>query len=224
VGGQSGNTIRMLGTTGIVGVLVFAATGLLMHVVQPDLNPLERLGSDYVHGRLGWVFVLGFVAIGVGVWALAAGVWRLAVDGGRRSMAAACALGTSGVAFIVTGIVETDPLGPDGLPMRTLAGHVHNVASFVAFAGVIAAAAVLSTQFARTPGWERQGRVTRVFTWTMAMAFVATAIAGPGALLAGLVQRLFVAILLTWLVLLGIWLRRGSSVPGHAGKRKITGG
>lgn len=201
--------IRTSGAAGLVGVAFFAVTGLLMHVVQPELNPVARLGSDYVHGRFGWVFVAGFMVIGAGLVAYAYGVYRLELSGGRRLLAPS-ALGVGGAAFVVTGLFETDPLGPDGQPMRTVVGHVHNAGSFVAFAGVIVAAVALSRQFARSPGWERRGRVTNVFAWTMAAAFGATAIAGPGALLAGLVQRIFVAILLTWLVLLGLWLRRSS--------------
>ncbi|NDL56043.1 DUF998 domain-containing protein [Phytoactinopolyspora mesophila] len=218
-------SIRLLGAAGIAGVAFFAATGLLMHAVQPELNPLERLGSDYVHGRLGWIFVVGFLVIGAGLGAFAVAVHRLGTNGGRRLLASS-ALGVSGAAFVVTGLFETDPLGPDGLPMRTMTGHVHNAGSFVAFAGVIIAAAALSRQLPRVPGWERRGRVTRVFTWVMAVALIGTAIAGPGAFLAGLVQRVFVAILLTWLVLLGVWLWRGpaSSVADATNDTDVMSG
>jgi hypothetical protein len=47
----------------------------------------------------------------------------------------------------------------------------------------IVAAAVLSRRSAAPAGWQRRARTTRVFAWVMTVAFVATAFAGPGAVL-----------------------------------------
>ena len=46
-------------------------TVLLLHFIQPDLNPLSRLVSEYALGKQGWVLTVALMSFAVSALALA---------------------------------------------------------------------------------------------------------------------------------------------------------
>lgn len=92
-----------------MGVAICAAAIVLMHVVQPTLNPVDVAVSYYLNGRLGAALGIGLVALGIGSLGLAAGL-RATLD---RSGANAgwWLLVVWGGGCIVGGIVPPDPYG-----------------------------------------------------------------------------------------------------------------
>src|SRR5262245_40866455 len=54
----------------------FAVAVLALHLLQPDLSPLNYAVSYYVHGAHGWLFTAGLLAWGIGSAALFLGLVR----------------------------------------------------------------------------------------------------------------------------------------------------
>ena len=101
---------RTLGRVGIAGASLCGAAIVLMHLVQPALNPVDVAVSYYMNGRLGQVLGVGLVALGIGSLCLAAGL--RATPGGTRMSAGFWLLLVWGAGCIVGGIFPPDPLRP----------------------------------------------------------------------------------------------------------------
>src|SRR5437899_9464770 len=54
----------------------FAVAVLALHLLQPELSPLNYAVSYYVHGAQGWLFTAGLLAWGLGSAALFLGLAR----------------------------------------------------------------------------------------------------------------------------------------------------
>jgi hypothetical protein len=202
-----------LGFVGIVGVAAFAAAFAAMHVIQSDLNPIQNFGSDYAFGRGGWLMRLGFIAAGIGTLSLALGLRRSVAAVKRRGLGVVL-LGLAGVGFIGSGLFNADPPLADGTTGYTTEGSLHDLTGILLFISVIVAGFVLARVFARDPQWQAAVSTTRIFAWLALAGLVATItsseMSDPGTGITGLVQRIFVATILGWLVSLGWRLRRGS--------------
>jgi hypothetical protein len=42
---------------GATSVIYLAMTLVVMHVIQPDLNPVTHYASEYAHGQLSWLLM-----------------------------------------------------------------------------------------------------------------------------------------------------------------------
>jgi hypothetical membrane protein len=204
-----------LGMVGIVGVAAFAAAFAAMHVIQSDLNPIQNFGSDYAFGRGGWLMRLGFVAAGIGTLLITIGLRRSVAAVKRRGLGVVL-LGLAGIGFIGSGLFNADPPLADGTTGYTTEGSLHDVAGFLLFLTIIAAGSVLARVFARDPQWHAAMSTTRAFAWLAVVGLVATItaseISDPGTGITGLVQRIFVATIVGWLLFLGWRLRRVGDV------------
>ena len=65
---------KLCARAGLAGVCCFTAAVLIMHLVQPELSPLNDAVSYYMNGRFGWMLAFGLIATGAGSLAL---VWAL---------------------------------------------------------------------------------------------------------------------------------------------------
>ena len=50
----------------LVGSGAFVTSVAVMHVVQPELPPVDVAVSYYLNGRWGWLLAAGLVALGIG--------------------------------------------------------------------------------------------------------------------------------------------------------------
>ncbi len=196
---------RMLGRFAAIGVAAFAAGFAAMHFIQADLDPIESFGSQYAYGRAGWLLNLSFFAAGLGVLALAAGLWR-SLAAGERVGASAVLMVLVGVGFIGSGVFVTDPPLEDGDALYTLSSQLHALFGVVLFGSLIVGTFLLAGVFRRDGRWVGFAGTTLAFAWAILVLFVATVVAagiappGTGGI-SGLVQRVFIATLLTWLFL-----------------------
>lgn len=205
-------TRRILGALGIAGILWFALTFLAMHFIQPELDPVRAFGSEYANGRLGWLMSLGFVMAGLGTLALAAGLRRSLSDA-RRIRLATGLLAVAALGFVGSGAFPTDVPLEDGTVGYTFHGKMHAISGLVLFAPLITAAFLLAGIFRREPGWAVEGRRTRAVAWILLLSFPIPLLLMPFHI-GGLLQRIFVSIMLAWLVGLGLWLRSDGRSPG----------
>jgi hypothetical protein len=206
----------MLGTLGIVGVVYLAATFFVMHFIQPELNPIDHQMSEYANGRLGWLVVSGDVVGGLGVLALAIGLSR-SLKPGKRVRTSVILTSLVGLGFIGSGLFKTDIPLEDGTVGYTFSGQMHTLAGIVAFLSLIVASYMLAGVFVRDPRWQPFARTARLFAWGILITFLgylaAPIVGAPGTGgIDGLAQRIFVAVVLTWLVWIGWHMRQPRAV------------
>ena len=60
----------------IIGISLFVASAIWIHLVQPDLSILDDAVSYYMNGPFGWVLGGGLVAMGLGSFGLWAALRR----------------------------------------------------------------------------------------------------------------------------------------------------
>jgi len=211
------DTTAALGLVGAVGVGFFMAAFAAMHAIQQDLSPIEYFGSDYAYGRGGWVMSLGILAAAVGTVAVALGLRRSLAPVKRRGLGVVLLM-VAGVGFAGSALFTTDPPLEDGETGYTTEGSLHDLAGIVCFVGLIIGAIVLARVFRRDARWSPWAQVTRLVAWISLVLLVAIVVAseisppGTGGI-TGLIQRLFFAIALSWLVLVGWRVHRLGSSP-----------
>ena len=203
--------VRLSGVIGVAGVAYFVATFVVLHFVQWGLNPAQHFISEYALGRLGWLVTLAFLVVGVGTLALARGLHR-SFEPGELVATPVALITIAGISFIVLGIFKIDPLLEDGTTAYTPAGIAHLVAGLVLFLGLVVGAFVLRGVFAGDARWWGLEEATLRLALGMLVASVVM-VAVPQQMV-GLAQRAVVAIMLTWLAVLGWWMHRLDPVEG----------
>ena len=207
--------VRLFGVIGVAGVAYFVATFVVLHFVQWGLNPAQHFISEYALGRLGWLVTLAFLVVGVGTLALARGLHR-SFEPGELVATPVALITIAGISFIVLGIFKIDPLLEDGTTAYTPAGIAHLLAGLVLFLGLVVGAFVLRGVFAGDARWWGLEEATLRLALGMLVASVVM-VAVPQQMV-GLAQRAVVAIMLTWLAVLGWWMHRLDPVEGTSHK------
>lgn len=197
----SGSDVRgseALGTEALGGVACFAASALLLPILSE-----YTLTSDYISelaiGRFGFVQTLAFLALGIGSLALAVGL-RRATRGSWGSLAGTALFGLFGVGVLADALF---PIDRSGMQPQTLAGTVHIMAALAAFVCAVLGMFVLTRTFKRDARWGSYWRLSLV----LALAALVTFFLPSEGALAGIYQRIFVGIILTWIVLAALRLR-----------------
>ncbi len=198
-------SVRLLGLMGVAGVAYFAATFVVLHFVQWGLDPGEHFISEYAHGQLGWLVTVAFFVIGAGTLALALGLHR-SLEPRERVEMSLVLMTITGISFMVSGIFQIDPLLEDGTTGYTPAGITHLVATLVLFLSLIIGAFTLRGVFAADARWRGLEPAALRLALGMLLAPIVMFAVPPEAV--GLAQRVLVAVMVSWLAVIGWWMRR----------------
>ena len=139
------------------GVACFIVSFLALHVLQPELSPLDQAMSYYVHGNQGWLTTVGLVSLGLGSLALTMAVAHSVRGSGAR--AGIVCLAVWSVCVLLAGVFPADAPGNWDKP-PTIDGAIHG---FAALAGLVvfpAAAVLLSRALRRDIRRRRAGGIT----------------------------------------------------------------
>jgi len=201
-----------LAGVGAAAALYLAATLLVMHAIQPDLNPATHYVSEYAHGDLGWLVMAGYVVAAVGALAIA---WSaLSTLSGRWAVASAACLALVGL--VATGLTRIDVAQADGTVVSTASGMAHELAGYVMFLGLIPGAFILSGAFRRDPLLVRATFAARLFAWGLVITFVLAIMVFQRLELVGVGQRVFLVTWLSWLVFVALELRMAGRLSAPA--------
>jgi len=201
------NRSALLARLGIAGALFLAATVAVLHLVQPELDPISHFVSEYAHGPLGWLLMIGYVVAGAGALALA---WSLhGQSTGRRALITAVCMVLVSIGLVATGLTRIDVAQVDGAMESTISGQLHGLAGYVVVLGLIPAAFLVSGAVHRDGGPVSRAGAMRSLPWAILAGFV-VAVLSQSLDATGLGQRIFLATWLSWLVLLGVVLSRGA--------------
>ncbi len=202
--------IRALAWIALVGSGCFVVMLSLLHVLQPDLSPLNEAMSYYVHGAHGWLLTLGLFSLGLGslalTLALMGDVWSAISRGGWWC------LGIWSAGVLLGAVFAADPAGQWDKP-PSVSGSIHGIAAMIALAVFPVAAVLISRGLRLTAQWGESSRVLDLLSKASAaslvlfMSSLAPVMIRPGPpVLFGLTERILFAIYVAWLAVMAVAL------------------
>jgi len=202
----------MLATAATGFFAYFAAALLLMHLVRPDYTVVDHMISDYAVGRSGWIMTTAFLSISLGCLALAIGLLRDGPPSWLGRIGASLLL----VAFaglVVTAIFPTDlETAPS-----TQTGNIHALSFLVNVVSIFVSTLCLAVSYGGSPRWRRHKVPALIFAGLLIVAFVAQFLTLHRGAPYGITNRLFVLVLLAWLISNSLWLKSAAIGKTPAG-------
>jgi len=186
--------------------LYFVLALLLMHVVQPDYTITDHMISDYAVGRHGWIMTTAFVSLSLGCLALAMGLFQE----GPRSWLARIGAGLLLVAFLGLIVTALFPTDLETAP-TTRTGNIHTLSFLVNVVSICASTLCLALSYGGSPRWHRRRTPALVLAGLLIVAFVAQFMTLHRGAPYGITNRLFVAVLMAWLISNSLWLKSAGS-------------
>ena len=197
---------RWASRVALAGMVVpagFFTVMMVLGLVTPGYDWVARYGSELSLGRLGWIMIANFIALGVAELAVAAALGRTIGDRVSGQVATA-AVGLLGAAFVVAGACVTDKARLV-TGAHTWHGMVHGLmAAVIFFIATPIAALAMARRCRGQRSFARYSALTAVAT---PLLLVATFNSGG---LLGLTERIVIAVVLAWLTIVALQLRRGN--------------
>jgi hypothetical protein len=191
----------LLAALAIAGQLVLAASALLL----PIWSEYGLIGdniSELVLGRYGLAQTGAFLIVGLGTLALAFAIRKLTA-GSWGSLVGSLLIAIYGAGAILSAIFPTDRIDSQAdLSALSVTGSIHIGVFIASFASVIVGMFVLTRTFRRDHRWSFS-RWAVIFP-AGALALILVQTEGP---LVGLMQRLQVAMVSAWLILVALNVR-----------------
>jgi len=186
----------------IICIGYFFVIVLILHVLRPDVQPLNKAVSNYAIGPYGFLMVSAFFAL-----ALAMATLALALAGElaptRRTQYGVPLLFIASVGLVAVGIFPGDVNVPH--PPATLTGLIHWIAAGTSFLSIMIAAFLFSYSFEENEGWQSFHRPALVLAITGVVALVVfTGLALIG--WAGIGERIYLTASLLWPLLTAVRL------------------
>jgi hypothetical protein len=185
---------------GACGVALAVAAIVGLHVLRPGLDPARYAISQYAAGGpYAWLGTLALVAMGAGALAIAA-----ALRAHGPAPRAWSLVGLFGIGVLVAAAFPISPPGGGSPPSE----HVHGAAAFFAFAALTIAMLIYARASRHDAVLHKLARPTRaggVLALVMLIASDAVPAAARGAY-----ERVYLAILLGWLLAVAVRLARAS--------------
>lgn len=195
--------MRACGLFGMIGVLWFGVTVLLMQAAAGDqLDWSRHYVSQFVHSSIGWLFPLGIAGHAAGNVALGLGLYR-ALHSGRRRLALIFFL-SAATGLALTGLFSVEPPGESA----NFTGSIHRLAAYVSFISELLALVLFSEAFARDKFWRPVSPASFVLTGIAAASTAMLLIAILASWRQGFAERVALASFMAWEFWVGAQLTR----------------
>lgn len=188
-----------------VGVALFLSITIVLHLLQPDLDPAGRFVSEYAPGPTGWLMNVAFVALAVALASFAVAFGRQ-LRPPFRSRAAGILFAVAALGILVSGAFNSD-LQTDSV--MTTSGAIHDLAGFAAFLTMLPAMVAVAGRLRTHRPEHKLSLSLTVHAWVVIALFVAMLFLFEPRGLVGLGQRLFLATMLGWHLVAAGALRSG---------------
>ena len=199
--GKLGESLKQgatgIGTIALVFTSLFVVTLVTVHVIEPETN-LDPV-SLYSLGPFGFVMRTGFVVLGLAFFSIVAGL-RGRARATTFYSADLIMLSIAGAGLVIIGAFNTDAIGTPS----TLSGLIHSTAANIWSVSANVGILLFAIAFRQDGKSIAIGRLSR----NLGIAAMITYLAGFLGL--GAVQpRLFFALVVLWMSLVGNQLRSG---------------
>jgi hypothetical protein len=176
-----------------------------MHFVHPEIAFTNRFVSEYVLGERGWLLNIAFAGNLIGSVAFIAAIYQ-AYPPPHRSIAAMTCYGFATLA-ILTNFFPVDPYGK----AVSLSGHIHNLGGFLGGLAALVFFVIHSVRlhsFGLLRGCYRALLLLAV-SGPILFIVVLVAVARMNEIV-GIIQRVYVLVLMLWLILAANGIRTGA--------------
>ena len=199
---QNPQGLSQLANLAIVGqVILFASAWLLPLVSEYELAGDNM--SELVLGQYGFIQTIAFVMSGLGTLALAFAI-RSLTKGTWGSLIGSLLVGLYGLGAILVAIFPTDRIDTSAqVFMQSTTGMIHMLVALFSFLGMIIGMFILTRTFALLAAWRS---LTRLLVFVQAVALALFIVQGEGPMV-GLLQRLMVAVISAWIILVALRVR-----------------
>jgi Protein of unknown function (DUF998) len=202
----------------VVGQLVLLASAWLL----PTVSEYRLVGdaiSELAIGRFGFIQTLAFIISGLGVLGLAYATHRLTA--GIRGAFLGSLIAIYGVGALVVAIFPTDRIDNKAdVWSQSTTGWIHSITAFVAYLSIITGMLVLTWTFARDTRW-RSLVVGSALLAGAALALLFVQMEGPWA---GLMQRLLITAISSWLIMVALRVRTIAAAPEIVPSESVRSG
>lgn len=180
-------TAQRLAFVALAGVAYYVLAVVVLAILHPDMNPLERSISEYQKGRYPFLAATTFFALATAVAALNLGLRKVLTRSWVRTLGLAL-IWTAVAGIVIAGVFPDAPM--------------HAVAFLMTFPSLSVAAVVLSLALARADGWEKFGVPLLILALANAaiLLFGLPVLSGRG--LGGLWQRSYFVALFGWMTII----------------------
>jgi hypothetical protein len=194
---------RTLGRIAIAGVGYCVFVAFAMHFLQPEINPLRVPMSAYVLGAYGSLITIHYFVMCASWLAVSYGLMTTLSVTRLTKIAFAIAL-IACVGTLLAGIFPMD-YPP---PLRTTSGRLHLLGGILTFPAKVVASSLFSLRIRRDCSWKRVSAVVSTLSAGIIAACVllicSILVLGYG----GYAQRLLMALLYSWMIVVGLQLTR----------------
>jgi hypothetical protein len=195
--------LKTIATVAIASVAYFAVIIVALHFLRPDLDPMNQPTSQYAVGPYGFLMTSAFFSMSIASFALLIGLYQ-GVPQPARSRMGLTLLGLWGMGVLIAMLF---PIDLEGSP-QTIAGTIHRINGPLAFLCVTVGTILLSRRFKWDETWRPLHRPALILSPVMLAAYILTFLSIATNLdFAGLTQRIDLAALVTWMLLIAARLR-----------------
>jgi hypothetical membrane protein len=204
----------VLGWLALIGPIAFTVAWIVAEALQEGYSPRRDYISELaaLDARHAWLMITGFLLLGIGTVAL--GIGLAGALKGRLARIGSILVAFAGVGIIVAGLARVDCRSRlDACAARIDAGDVswhsatHELVSLVLFLALVAAPLVLARAFSGDEPW-RDLHAYSITTGVVGLVLLVLLFSGVAGSWTGVVQRVFVTVLLLWIAILGARLIR----------------
>lgn len=212
LGDEAARSRPLCGYLGVAGPLAFATASVIATAAQrgynarrEDVSALAALDAQHP-----WIMITGFLVFGSCTIALAVGL-RGAIQHSQAATAGPIMILVVGLGIVGAGLMRNDcSTELANCAARVRAGNVswhhhgHDFASITVFGILMFAPLVFAEAFRHDPHWQglrRYSQISAPLSFGLLALYLFSSSITPG--WAGLLQRVFIATVLTWLAVLG---------------------
>lgn len=186
-----------LGRLAVACAVYYFAVVVILHVAQPELDPVRHFMSEYVRGRMGFLMVTTFFALGFGVGALAVAL-RRTIANQRTGKLGLILLWCGVVGLVGSGVFPTDP----GDPVTTT-GKLHVVFGLLGLPALGVGLILVSLAFRRAKHWRSMTPIALLLAAIFMIGFLSIMFVFGGGRGSGVAQRVAIGAVLVWMILVG---------------------
>lgn len=206
---------RRLGALAVAGIVLYVALDIVAQVLHPQQHLLRNAESDLALGAYGWIMTVNFVVRGLLALALIAGLQKALVPAARSQIGAILVEIWAVGAFLLAIFPTASP------GQHTIHGLIHLVVALVAFFGGAVGALLISRRLGADPRW-RHLQLPLLAVAVFALAMLLVVLVAGGRLAAsgttaggafGLVERVFLALVLLWMLVVALRLVQLRAAP-----------
>lgn len=196
--------------TTILGIAIYIVLDIVAQLLPPHYSPIRQAESLLGVGPYGWVMNANFVVRGVFSLAFVYGLYRAWPKPLGTPRVSLALIGAWGVGAFVLAVNPVDISGP-----ATLHGTVHVVTGFLAFLFVTVGMLGVSYSFPDGMPWQSVRAYAQVIAVITAIALIlwfgGTRIRYVEQNFFGLLERVFLGLVLLWMLVVAVHMLRSES-------------